>query len=345
MPVHKPQPQKLSLSASASAPIFGTSAAGSLDGSRREDGGDGQEDGKMQTLRPGRAAMLGQNAMRDSGLPSPSVGLYAQPSFSSIYADPEDLEPGPGTYDIPQGFGYQHLSTHLSQPCSSMTAKHDKSWAKVMITKDHLSAIMARGTPGPGSYEPALMPTQARVRFGTSKRRSLSDSTFRAPGPVYEFSESTGPPKEVKFGKANRFDRDNESLSKLLGSTGPGQYEVTGFTDEQRLSKSFGASHRAYDRVRFPGSDRVEIGRASPGPGSLQAFQNSGKANAFGRAERLPSDTSGKRAPGPGAYDVLDRPCPHSRSHGVFSFGRPPAKGRIDWKQMRVLSNSMWGVQ
>lgn len=342
MPEHKPQPHKVSLSASASAPIFG--AAGG--GSRREDG-DGQEDSKMSSLRPGRAAMLNQNAMRDAGHPSASVGLYAMPSYSSMYTDPEDLEPGPGTYDIPQGFGYQHLSTHMSQPCSSMTAKHDKAWSKVMITKDHLSTLMARGTPGPGSYEPALVPTQARVRFGTSKRRALSDSNFRAPGPVYE-TKSMGdsdPTKRVKIGKANRFDRDNESLSKLLGSTGPGQYEVTGFTDEQRLSKSFGASHRAYDRVRFPGSDRIEIGRASPGPGSLQPFQNSGKANAFGRAERLPSDTSGKRAPGPGAYESHNRPCPHSRTQSCYSFGRPPAQGRINWKQMRVLNNSMWGVR
>jgi len=282
--------------------------------------------------------------MSSLGRSSASVGLYASPSFSQMYTEPEDLEPGPGAYEVPNAFGHQHLSHHHSQPSSSLTAKHDKSWAKVMISKDHLSSLQARDTPGPGTYEPALVPTQARVRFGVGRRRALSDSSFRAPGPVYEVKGSEGARKTVKFGKANRFDTDNGSLSKLLGSTGPGQYEVTGFSTEQRLSKSFGASHRAYDRVRFPGSERMEIGRASPGPGSLQPFQNSGKANSFGRAERLPSKM-GDRAPGPGAYDHHNKPPPHSRTLGSHSFGRPSAKGRIDYKAMKAMTNSMWGIQ
>lgn len=278
---------------------------------------------------------------------SRQVGLYASPSYNSLYTDPEDLEPGPGTYDVPQSFGYQHLSTHHSQPCTSITAKHEKSWAKVMISKDHLNSLMARGTPGPGNYSPELVPTQARVRIGTSKRRALSDSSFRAPGPVYDESKFIKaldePSKQVKFGKANRFDSDDQGLSKLLGSTGPGQYEVSTIFDGQSQAKSFGCSHRAYDKVRFPGSDRIEIGRASPGPGSLQPFQNSGKSNAFGRAERLPLDNSGKRAPGPGAYD-LERKDPSSRNQSVYSFGRPHPRGRIDWKQMRIMNNSVWGL-
>jgi len=315
-----PQPSRVSLAASASAPSFGY---------------DSEEDGGLSSLRPGRAAMLNQKQTRDAGNPSPAVGLYGVPSFGSVYEDVEDLEPGPGSYDIPHSFGQQHLSHRISQPLTSITAKHDSSWSKVMISKDHLSTLMARGTPGPGTYNPALVPTQARVRFSDSKRRSLSDTHFRAPGPVYDIPGSEGARKTVKFGKANRFDEDNQSLSKLLGSTGPGQYEVTGFTSEQKLSKSFGASHRAYDRVRFPGSDRVGIGMASPGPGALQPFQNSGKTNAFGRAERLPTDTHlAKRAPGPGAYDHHEKPCPHSRSLRVHSFGRPPAKGRFDPKAM-----------
>lgn len=287
---------------------------------------------------------MNQNTYHSNANPSASVGLYAQPSYSALYTDAEDADPGPGTYEVPQGHGHQQLSHHHSQPSQSLTAKHDKSWAKVMISKDHLTAIMARGTPGPGSYAPEAVPTQARVRFGTSRRRALSDSTFKAPGPIYCLDESVEPEKSVKFSKAERFDRNNEGLSKMLGSTGPGQYEVSTVFDGQRLSKSFGASHRAYDRVRFPGSDRIEIGRASPGPGSLQPFQNSGKANAFGRAERLPLDNSGKRAPGPGAYSH-DKRNPATRTQSCFSFGKPHAKGRMDWKQMKALGNSTWGVQ
>lgn len=299
----------------------------------------------QESLRLGRSVLRGQSP---SSVPKPaplSVGLYANPSFSSMYTEPEDLEPGPGSYDVPQSFGYQHLSTHMSQPCSSLTAKHDKSWAKVMISKDHLSVLMGRGTPGPGTYVPELVQSQARVSFGTAKRRGLSNTSFRAPGPVYDLPSNTEAPKSIKFGKANRFDTDNQNLSKMLGSTGPGQYEVSGSFDGQRLAKSFGASHRAYDRVRFPGSDRVGIGRNSPGPGCLQPFQNNGKANAFGRAERLPTDNSGKRAPGPGAYDNHEKPTPDSRNQACFSFGRPPARPRVDWKQMLHHHNSCWGVK
>jgi hypothetical protein len=275
-----------------------------------------------------------------------SVALYAVPSYASIYTEPEDLEPGPGTYDLPGSIGHQHLSTCHSQPSSSLTAKHDKSWAKIMITKDHLVALQARGTPGPGTYIPALVESQSRVRFGTSKRRPMSDTSFKAPGPVYDITGNPdNPPQHIKFSKANRFERDGESLSKALGSTGPGQYELDSvFDGTHGLQKSFGASHRAYDRVRFPGCERQEFGRASPGPGAAQAFQNSGKGCGFGREERLKS-IENKRAPGPGAYDSHERAYPHSRNQSVYSFGRPQAKGRIDWKQMRYLNNSVWGMR
>lgn len=278
--------------------------------------------------------------------PATSVALYATPSYSSLYVEPEDLEPGPGTYDVPQSFGYQILSTNYSQPCPSLTAKHDKSWAKVMITKDHLSAIMARGTPGPGTYQPTLVQTQARVRFGTSKRKPMNDEHFRAPGPVYEVTgDPTNPKSQTRFSKANRFDMDSQSLSQALGSTGPGQYEVgTDFDGNHGLSKSFGASHRAYDRVRFPGSEKEGQGRTSPGPGPLMPFQNSGKAISFGKAERLPGER-GERAPGPGAYDNHERVDPGVRTRVTYSFGRPHARGRINWKQMRYMSESTWGMQ
>ena len=66
--------------------------------------------------------------------------------------------------------------------------------------------------------------------------------------------------------QANRFALDNRSLADSLGSTGPGQYEagpselqalvsvappqVKGCIDPTRQARSFGASHRAYDKVR-----------------------------------------------------------------------------------------------
>lgn len=299
---------------------------------------------ELSSTRPGNKASGGPSQTVSSN----ALALYAAPSLSSLYADPEDLEPGPGTYDLHPSVGYQHLSTKESNASVSLTAKHDRSWAKVMISKDHLNVLKARDTPGPGTYKPpgcGGVESQARVRFGSSKRPPLANTHFRAPGPVYEVRTNPDePPCNIRFSKANRFERDGEALSSSLGSTGPGQYELTGSFDGGRLAKSFGASNRAYDKVRFPGSEREMIGKNSPGPGACQAFQNTGQSVPFGRAERLPANNNGKRAPGPGHYEAHDKPYPFSRSQSVYSFGRPPARGRINWARMKNSTNTTWGV-
>lgn len=296
---------------------------------------------ELSATRPGNKSAGGPSQTVSTS----ALALYAAPSYSSLYVDPEDLEPGPGAYDIHGSIGYQHLSQRESQPSVSLTAKHDRSWAKVMISKDHLGVLKARDTPGPGTYKPSGgVESQARVRFGSSKRQPLADTHFRAPGPVYDTRNEPDACPNVRFSKANRFGGDGEALSNSLGSTGPGQYESVGSFDGARLAKSFGASMRAYDKVRFPGSERAMVGKESPGPGGLMAWQNTGSSISFGRAERLPGDNSGKRAPGPGQYENHEKPYPHSRSQSVYSFGRPPARGRLNWGRMRVLTNTTWGI-
>lgn len=271
--------------------------------------------------------------------------LYSTPSYSALYADAEDLEPGPGSYDLPPGFGIQHESTKLTIPASSLTAKHAKSWSKTLITKDHLCELMARDTPGPGTYQPERVPTQQNVRFGTSKRKPLADLTERAPGPEYHVRTTPNDIlSRVKFGKAPRFDRDPDGLSGTLGQTGPGQYETTTSFDGVRLAKSFGISHRAYDKVKFPGSERLMVGRLSPGPGSYKPFLIDGKRYSFSKAMRLGSTKGTGKVPGPGQYDNHEKANPSSRNQSVYSFGKPRTKGRIDWKQMRHHGNTTWGI-
>lgn len=296
---------------------------------------------ELAATRPGNKSAGGPSQTVSTA----ALALYAAPSFSSLYVDPEDLEPGPGAYDLHGAIGHQYESTKESQRSVSLTAKHDRSWAKVMISKDHLNVLMARDTPGPGTYKPSGgVQSQARVRFGSGKRAPLNDTHFRAPGPVYEVRNEPDSCQNVRFCKANRFGGDGETLAKSLGSTGPGQYENSGSFDAGRLAKSFGASMRAYDKVRFPGSERMMIGRESPGPGGLMAWQSQAKDVSFTRAPPRPDPTGGARAPGPGHYENHEKPYPHSRSQSCYSFGRPHARGRLNWGKMRLLTNTTWGI-
>jgi len=301
------------------------------------------------TTRAGTSATMTRSTLtRDLSSPT-AAALYATPSYSALYTEPEDPEPGPGSYDPPSSLGTQMDSMKQTLPALSLTAKHESAWAKVMITKDHLNAIKCRDGPGAGTYNPAMVPTQARVRVGTSKRRPLSDTGFRAPGPIYEIR--TGPDvvdHKIKFGKDSRFKGEGDALGSSLGSTGPGQYETTTAFDGARLAKSFGVGHKAYVKVRFPGSERLNVGKNSPGPGAYQSYRSDSAHYAFGRAERLPGNKMAGRSPGPGAYDNHERPSEHAkvtRNQSCFSFGRPHAKGRLDWKQMRYTMSTKWGIQ
>lgn len=269
--------------------------------------------------------------------------LYSTPSYASLYADVEDLEPGPGSYDVPPGIGVQHESMKNTIPAISLTARHQKAWSKVLITKDHLQELMARDTPGPGSYQPSGVETEQSVRFGTSKRRPLNNASD-VPGPALyntrgEITDASG---RIKFGKAGRFNQDAIEAASLV-QTGPGQYETGTVFDGQRLSKSFGVSHRAYDKVRFPGADRLMYGRLSPGPGPYRPYQGGGRESSFSKANRLGLG-EGNKGPGPGQYDNHERAPPDSRTKPSHSFGKPSAKARLDWKPMRIHGNTAWGL-
>lgn len=277
--------------------------------------------------------------------PSPSA-LYSSPSFSSLQADAEDLEPGPGSYDQPSSIGLQFESTKESIPSTSLTAKHTKSWAKTWISKEHLCELLCRDTPGPGTYQPRMLDSQARVRFGNSKRKPLADTTERAPGPEYQVrTKPTDVRHQTKFSKGSRWEQNSDSLSSSLGSTGPGQYESSTVFDGVRLAKSFGCSHRAYDKVTFPGQEREMIGKTSPGPGTYKPWKPDGSEYSFSRATKLKViQTSNLKGPGPGQYDSHLKHNPSSRNALVYSFGKPRTKARLDWKAMQNFKSSTWGV-
>eukprot|EP00392_Amoebophrya_sp_AT5.2_P006663 g6675.t1 len=206
-------------------------------------------------------------------------------------------------------------------PSVSILAKHASSWSKVYISKGH--AIKARDTPGPGSYMPALQPSESSVRFGTAVRKEISYET-PSPGPVYDIRRSAS---DSNFG-AGKFSLDDRWRGHTeFGATGPGQYnqEAT-FDGTKGMRKSFAVGHRAYDRVRFPGCDRVNLGRQSPGPGQFRHWQPGQRRCAFPRSQRKPLYDGGSvgASVGPGSYSIDS-----ALRQTSYGFGKPSVRARI----------------
>jgi len=258
--------------------------------------------------------------------------LYGSPSFASIFSEPVDFEPGPGQYDVPGSIGTQAQSKDETFPSVSILAKHASSWSKVYISKGH--AIKARDTPGPGSYMPALQPSESSVRFGTAVRKEISYET-PSPGPVYDIRRSAS---DSNFG-AGKFSLDDRWRGHTeFGATGPGQYnqEAT-FDGTKGMRKSFAVGHRAYDRVRFPGCDRVNLGRQSPGPGQFRHWQPGQRRCAFPRSQRKPLYDGGSvgASVGPGSYSIDS-----ALRQTSYGFGKPSVRARFSWKQNSITMSN-----
>jgi len=284
------------------------------------------------------------------------ASLYATPSFCSLYADSDDPEPGPGAYEILSSLGAQPESTKQTAISTSLTAKHGKAWSKVLITKYHNCEKLCRESPGAGTYQPKLLKSQAGVKMSSGMRSNIAAGAGdRSPGPVYDVRTRPEARTNVKFGQDDRFRQEGEP------TPGPGQYEALTAFDGNRLAKSFGTSFVAYRKVKTPGIERELRGRTSPGPGVYQ--ENFGKnlpqftfqgVRSFPRAERMPHRIGGpqSRIPGPGAYDnvkVLEVAKPTCASSlvmnpAVRTFGKPSTKPRLDFKQLRLFSNTTWGM-
>jgi len=272
-----------------------------------------------------RKIMERQSLSRQKANPS----LYGSKSYCSLFEEPQSYDPGPGQYDLPPGFGLQNESHKESMVHQSITARHQDGWQKVLISKEHLCELLARGTPGPGTYTPAHINSQASVRFGTSLRPEPSYPDD-SPGPVYDCRG--GPeaaPHLIRFGREHRFAevfKENQ--------VGPGQYPTGTQFDGTRLAKSFGISHRSYDKVKMPGSERMYRGRTSPGPGNFKPFVSGGSNFTFPKSNRPPINGSVDNPVGPGAYSSQSEA--DKKSSSCYSFGKPSSVGRFSWKKMPI---------
>lgn len=265
------------------------------------------------------SSALAQSALANSA-------LYGSKSYSALFSDPECYDPGPGQYELPGGFGYQMESHKESMNSKTIAPKNSDGWSKVLISKDHMAELLARGTPGPGSYTPSHVTSQASVRFGTSQRPN-PNGPGESPGPVYDVR---GGPQEfsqnVKFGRDERFD-----MAPSEGEVGPGQYTAHTQFDGNKMAKSFGISHRAYDKVKMPGSERQFRGRTSPGPGNFQPFVAGGRNFSFPKSNR-PEMRSDSNPVGPGAYGLAT----NKKSVSSYSFGKPSCSSRLSWGPLGV---------
>jgi hypothetical protein len=211
------------------------------------------------------------------------------------------------------------------------------------------------GNNSPGAiYEPkeefGAHPERSNWTHDKKLKPSQGNGMTQGPGKFYNVREDVGQPAQgrkpnVQFGKSQRFWVPGEHLT-----IGPGQYQHKSTLEAGRKAKSFGASVRAYDHVKYQDGELSFKGRNSPGPGPYrQDFGKDCISHPMGLAKKLPrvklSDTPDSM--GPGYYSVtnLKRGVESSDNQsGGVSFGRPRRKKhRFDFKKLGQCGNRVFG--
>jgi hypothetical protein len=227
---------------------------------------------------------------------------------------------------------------------------------RIFVSKKHVADVVGLDVPGAGSYlldqkQMSTLGTKT-MKIGTSQRadliRSLGVDPKGSPGPFAYTLPSTfdadgraasGAAKGTKdkgFGTSLRFPSDKGQLS-----VGPGQYHRRDHSALSRgTGKTFGVSHRSYDKVKQPTHDG-QLGAVSEGPGPplWEDIEQSGsRANSVPRDRRFrsPVDRERNAVPGPGSYDRNERSMSSlksflsdTRSPGGTRFGKLPRKPRF----------------
>ncbi|CAD7924687.1 unnamed protein product [Amoebophrya sp. A120] len=315
-------------------PDFGSSSA-------KAHGANYMDDSVMQTTA--RERKLRENDIERCPF------LYSTASFSQTYSMEADDDPGPGTYDVTDAsaaLGPQFSSMKHTAPRVPILEKHESSWAKVFISRAASDAAgRAKETPGPGTYAVQVesIPATTGVRFGHAARPEPG-YTSDGPGPIYDVR---GNPREQgvsAFSASDRWASGPSDRSYL----GPGEYGAgESFTGRMRKAKSFAEGRDKWEKVVFPGCEKVFLGRASLGPGKCHAFQTGGKTAPFCKAGREGPGGMWEglkrkgEIPGPGAYKVGGPKHSIFNSKSAFNFGKPPPAARLNWKR-QVYETASW---
>ncbi|CEL93090.1 unnamed protein product [Vitrella brassicaformis CCMP3155] len=246
---------------------------------------------------------------------------HARTSYHTLFTslEEEDLDPGTA-YD-------DKLQDDLC------LCRNINSWSRVIITRNHLSDLRCRDTPGAGKARrpPLSMPTD-----GPSKMYNVSAAALKFPCWT-----------TCRFGAEKRFESLARERQAKSGNVGPGHYDISKSSFEDRLAKSFGVGRQAYEKVVTPGMDKAFKGSFGAGPGPpiyITPDPNSIRVS-FTKAPKLRSGGF-DASPGPGAYssDITQSVSSLYRNSPVCSFGPPPSRARLNLRKMTQFENSVWGL-
>jgi hypothetical protein len=249
--------------------------------------------------------------------------------------------------------GVQFASNYATTPQWSLTAKHDKSWNKVLITPEHNKVNFGKQSPG-AIYHPKeeFAAHPAKSVWGTDKKLKPTQGNGLTQGPdaFYEvrqkdyFSPPQGKNLKTSYGTSERFPDVRDP------GIGPGQYQHKSSLEAGRKAKSFGTSVRAYDRVWYQDSTENFRGRCSPGPGPYrQDFGKDSLAFQMSLAPKLQpvklSDTPQTMGPGYYAPEKVKKGVQSSENmSGGAAFGKPRRKKhRFDFKRLGQCGNRVFG--
>jgi len=216
--------------------------------------------------------------------------------------------PGPGQYDLKSNFegtNSKGMSLVPRRPDSALVSASRSpgpgAYNPGIIPKDTAPAFRIgtasrdsgskerQAVPGPGNYEPKLILKNSNIKIGTSVRSPLS-STKNTPGPgTYDYAPKVGEgPKHIIS------PRREGDFTTMKYVPGPGAYNP---------SVSLVKDHNP--AVKMGTSNRADLygSKTAPGPGQYDVRGNIvGPKWGFGSESR---GREGKSAvPGPGSYNV-----------------------------------------
>jgi len=220
--------------------------------------------------------------------------------------------PGPGAYSLKSNFELANSKAHGSsivprRPDSAylahgqipgpgaytpndITKSKQPAYKIGTSSRDGLNSSYVGGQPGPGQYNPSPMKSKGQIRFGSSTRKGLSETTF-TPGPgAYTV------PSKVNEGPKYHMGIKKEDQSLMYAKTipGPGAYNPSvRFVKDSQPSFGIGSGKR---------DDLYRSGMA-PGPGQYDVRGRHGGPHwGFGSSKR--DDLKRSEHPGPGAYTL-----------------------------------------